>query len=814
MHEKKSFVKYPLLPLRDMVLFPRSVSSLYVGRDRSMEAVRLAMDGNRLLAVFTQQKTDTVLPAREDLFAIGTVVEILQLLKMPDGTFKILVEGLHSVELAEIEEQETFASALVSPVTVELPKEGSREAEIAARSLEKLQTAFETFNKDNSTVAPEFIAELNQKKDPLHITDSIAHLLPISFQQKQNILETLQLTERIEKVKTSLEGQVELQQLENRIQEKVRSQMDKMQRHFYLNEQMKVIRDEMSEGEPDEFDAYRQKIEDRNLPDEVKSRAETELKRLEKMPPLSAESTVVRNYLDWILDLPWGGHADDLTIDAADMQVAAEILEESHYSLEKIKDRILEFIAVRQLRPNSPGPVLCLVGPPGVGKTSLAKSLAKCLGRTFARISLGGVRDEAEIRGHRRTYIGALPGRIISTMKKAGTVNPVILLDEIDKMSSDYRGNPSAALLEVLDPEQNSEFTDHYMELPYDLSQVLFLCTANVVHSIPEPLQDRLEIVRLSGYTEMEKIQIARRYLIARQMENTGTKELKIDFNNKSIARIIRGYTREAGVRELDRQIGRITRRIAREFLESRLAGKEITEYELDKTSIEKYLGVPQFRINVREKEATVGQVHGLAWTSAGGDIMNIEAALAHGKGKLILTGNLGDVMKESANTALGFVRSMGHRLNLSDDFFDRTDIFLHVPEGAIPKDGPSAGLAMALTLISAITQQPVPGNFALTGEITLRGLALPIGGLKEKSLAAYRGGITDIICPRDNRKDLDEIPANVREHLRFHFVEHMRNVLQLALVNGEELLRDKPGQVPFYSPHLNRPGVEINKPS
>lgn len=802
MNKKDSLVKYPLLPLRDMVLFPGNVSSLFVGREQSMEAVQSAMDSNRLLAVFTQKKTDVILPEMEDIYSIGCAAEILQLLKMPDGTLKILIEGLHRIKLEALNKEKDFSTVMVVPAPVQKEKSG-KKTELIKKNIPLLIEAFEDFNRENATVGEEFIAELRSRTEALSIIDSVAHLLPVSYEQKQNILETDALVERLEKVRGTLESQAEISELESSIHEKVRGQMDKMQRHYYLNEQMKIIREEMNEGEKDEFFEYREKIEKSNFPEEVKSKAETELRRLEKMAPMSAESTVVRNYLDWILDIPWGGKEEERTQDSQDMGKATEILEESHYGLEKVKDRILDFIAVRQLQPESPGPVLCLVGPPGVGKTSLAKSMAKCLGRKFARISLGGVRDEAEVRGHRRTYIGALPGRIITTMKKVGTVNPVILLDEIDKLSSDYRGNPAAALLEVLDPEQNSEFTDHYMELPYDLSQVLFLCTANVVHSIPEALQDRLEILRLSGYTEMEKIQISRRYLIHRQLKQNGIENLQIDFNHKNVARIIRGYTKEAGVRELERQLGAVARRIARQYLESRNQGKELTKYNLNTPDIEKYLGPRKYRIHQREKEALVGQVHGLAWTSTGGDIMNIEAALAYGKGKLMITGNLGDVMKESANTALGYVRSIAHLIKLPNDFFEKTDIFLHVPEGAIPKDGPSAGLAMATCLISAITQKPVKNNIAMTGEITLRGLALPIGGLKEKSLAAYRGGITDIICPHENKKDLEEIPNAVKDHLHFNFVENIRQVIQLALLDAQSLFQDNPGSFSFYSAHL-----------
>ncbi len=539
------------------------------------------------------------------------------------------------------------------------------------------------------------------------------------------------------------------------------------------------------------------------MPDEARVKAEQELSKLEKMPHLSAESTVVRNYLDWILDLPWADRTDD----NRDIHRAEQILEESHHSLEKVKDRMLEFIAVRQLSSSSRGPILCLVGPPGVGKTSLARSLADSLGRKFARIALGGTRDEAEIRGHRRTYIGSMPGRLIATLKKVKVNNPVILLDEIDKLSSDYRGNPAAALLEVLDAEQNKEFTDHYLEIPFDLSQVLFVATANVTHTIPAPLLDRLELIQLSGYTEQEKLQIVSKYIIPRQIKESGIEDIKLKYSMKSLAYVIRHYTKEAGVRQAEREIAKLSRKVAREFLD---LDKKQSSFALDKKTIHRYLGPPQFKYGKKEKEAVIGKCNGLAWTSTGGDILSVEAALAHGGGKITLTGNLGDVMKESANTALGYVRSQGPFLGLPDDFFEKTDIFVHVPEGAIPKDGPSAGITIATTLISAIIQAPIRNDIAMTGEITLRGMSLPIGGLKEKALAAFRGGVTDLICPAENEKDLEDIPVSVREKLTFHFVENMRQVIEVALVDGQNVFEEKPGAYPFSAAHLG-PMQDLN---
>ncbi len=792
-----SFKKnYPLLPLRDMVLFPGSVASLFVGREKSMEAVRLAMEANRLIVLATQKKTETVLPQAQDLYQIGVVAEILQLLKMPDGTYKLLLEGLHRVNIEVLHNFETHAEVEVSDAEALY---GGDSGSLSENSIRSLLSLFEKYNSDKNLVPPDFFAELAQKKENSRIIDAIAHLLDIPFEQKQNILETVSALERAEKVRVSLENQLDIQRLENSIHEKVRQQMDKMQRHYYINEQIRALKEELGESDTVEFDSYRRRLSDVNLPVEVREKGEQELRKLEKTPAMSAESTVLRNYLDWLCDLPWGKYTED----NKDIKRAQQILDESHYGLEKIKDRMLEFIAVRQLAQRSRGPILCLVGPPGVGKTSLARTLAKCLGRKFIRISLGGVRDEAEIRGHRRTYIGALPGRIISALKKAGSANPVILLDEIDKMSADFRGNPAAALLEALDPEQNSEFIDHYLEVAFDLSQVLFVATANVIHTIPEPLLDRLEVISLAGYTEEEKIQIARRYLLPRQIEDNGIGDVEIKYSTKSLSYIIRHYTKEAGVRQLDRELAQVSRKIARELLEKRQSGDNgKLEYPLDKKHINRFLGPEKYDYNRREKDAAVGKIHGLAWTQAGGDVLNVEVALAHGKGNLILTGNLGEVMKESASTALGYVRSVGHLLGLSEDFFEKNDIYIHVPEGAIPKDGPSAGITIATALVSALTQKPVRHTIAMTGEITLRGMVLSIGGLKEKSLAAFRAGIEEIICPKENEKDLVEIPASVREKIKFHLVENMRQVLELAIVSNDGLFRERQGY-PFYARHL-----------
>jgi len=808
--------KYPLLALRDTVIFPRNVSSLFVGREKSMEATRLAMETDRFMVLSAQKNIETVLPKLDDIFAVGVLCEILQLLKMPDGTLKILVEGIQRVKISDYNDRDSFIEVEVTKLESDISEKQSNESVLVKKNLINLREGFEKLSQTAGNLSESFLDEIWEKDSTEQIIDSLAHNLQISFEQKQDILETLSLVERTEKVRIALNGQLELANLESSIHDKVRKQMDKMQRHYYLNEQIKVIRQELGDGDYDEFESYKKKINEAGLKEEAKAKAEQELKKLEKMPPMSAESTVVRNYLDWILDLPW----NETTVDNSDILRAQEILDKTHYGLEKVKDRIMEFVAVRQLNAQTRGPILCLLGPPGVGKTSLAKSMAECLGRKFARISLGGVRDEAEIRGHRRTYIGALPGRIISTLKRVKVKNPVILLDELDKISSDYRGNPAAALLEVLDPEQNKEFIDHYLELPFDLSQVLFLATANVIHSIPEALLDRLEPIKLSGYTEHEKIMIAQKFLLPEIFNNNGIKKTSVKYSDKSLAYIIRHYTKEAGVRHLERQLDKIGRKIAREFYahiqnveNSKEEKDKTTSYLLDKKTIIKFLGPSVYSYGKKEKDAAVGKCNGLAWTPAGGDILSIEAALAHGKGNITITGNLGDVMKESTQAALGYVRTQSHLIGLPDDFFDKTDIFIHIPEGAIPKDGPSAGIGLAACILSAVTQNAIKNTVALTGEITLRGMVLPIGGLKEKSLAAFRGGITDIICPAENEKDLEDIPESIRKKLSFHFVSDMKEVISIAFTASESIFKDKPGKYSFYANHLSGWSENLDSP-
>jgi len=787
-------IRYPLLPLRDMVIFPGSVTSIFVGREKSMEATRRAMDSDRHILLATQRNAEITIPGLSDLYEVGVVAEILQLLKMPDNTYKILIEGIRRIRLVDIDASDEACPIGVAVHTVSAEPTGEKETHLYQKSITKLVDAFERLNEQQTFMASEAWRELRAKNDPERIIHAVAESLRIPFIEQQDVLGTDSLWERAEKVKAAMENQLELSRLEGQIHDKVRAQLDKMQRQYYLQEQIKVIREEMGDGEPDEFETLKKRAKEKVWPDEVRQRCESEIRKLEKMPPMSAESGVIRNYLDWLLDLPFG----ETTQDNNDIARAESILNESHYGLEKVKDRILEFIAVKQLSSTLRGPILCLVGPPGVGKTSLAKALAESLERKFVRIALGGVRDEAEIRGHRRTYIGSMPGRIVAALKKVKVKNPVILLDEIDKISSDMRGNPAAALIEVLDPEQNREFNDHYLDSPFDLSQALFVATANVTHSIPEPLLDRLEIIQLSGYTEMEKIQIANRYLLPRQVEENGIKGVELQYTNKSLAYIIRHYTKEAGVRQFERELAQIARKIARKVVEKQTEGAQ----SLDKQAIVEHLGAAKYLYTRKETENPVGKVSGLAWTSTGGDILNIEVALAHGKGTLQLTGNLGDVMKESASTALGFIRSQAHFLGFSNDFFEKNDIFIHVPEGAIPKDGPSAGITLVTAILSALTQRGVFSHIAMTGEVTLRGNVLAIGGLKEKVLAAFRGGITHIICPKDNEKDIAEIPQSVRQQMQFSFVGNVREVIALALVQGATVFQEKSG-LAFYATHL-----------
>lgn len=764
-------INYPLLPLRDTVVFPANVVSLFVGREKSMEALRRAMDKTRLIVLTAQKKSEVVLPKAEDLYQIGVLAEVLQLLKMPDGTYKVLLEAIHRVKILRLVDHPAFQEVEVEVLRI---VESPENKNLIENSLRELLQLLEKFNRIKNLFSPDYLAELNRKKEAGQIADSIAHSLNLSHEIKQNILETLDVLERIEKVKFALNGQIEIAELENTIQAKVRDQMDKMQRQYYLQEQLRLIKEELGEGDASELENFRKIFNEARVPEKVRQKGLQEIARLEKTPPLSAEYTILRNYIEYLASLPWGIYSED----RLDIKEAREILEKSHYGLEKVKERMLEFIAVQKLNPQAQSAILCFVGPPGVGKTSLGRTLAQCLGRKFVRISLGGLRDEAEIRGHRRTYVGALPGRLASALRDAGTSNPLILLDEIDKMSHDHRGNPAAALLEALDPEQNKEFSDHYLETGLDLSRVLFLATANLTEEIPFPLLDRLEVIRLPGYTEYEKIQIGRRFLLPRQAEACGIQPVEIRYNEKSLSYIIRHYTKEAGVRQLERNIAKICRKIALEYVENPNTKKVVA---LNKETIRKYLGQEEYQTIPPDREPVIGKACGLAYTQAGGEILPIEIAMAPGEGNLILTGNLGQVMKESANTALGYVRSLALYLDLPEDFFKRQDIYVHVPEGATPKDGPSAGMALALAMISAITQKKIRHDVAMTGEITLRGLILPVGGIREKVLAAFRSGIYEIICPKGNEKDIAELPVEVKEKIRFTLVENIRETFAVV---------------------------------
>ncbi|HOK92809.1 MAG TPA: endopeptidase La [Spirochaetota bacterium] len=771
---------YPLLPLRDVVVYPHVVMPLFVGREKSINALDKAMKSDRLIILLTQKDPQNPSPKREDLHEVGTIAEILQLLKLPDGTIKVLVEGISRCFISDLIDEEEHLSASVKRI--------ERHVDIDAdKSLLKseLLEVFDKYIKLNKKVPKEALTSAESIDDLSQLADVIASHIEMRLEYRQAILEIGNPVDRINKLIELINGEIEVMFIEKKIQNQVRKQMEKTQKEYYLNEQMKVIRKELGQGdyEVDEITDLRNSIEKAKLPEEARTKALQELKRLEKMPPMSAESAVVRSYIEWLRDVPW----HKKTRDTRTIEEAIEILNQDHYGLDEVKERIIEYIAVNKLSKKLKGPILCFVGPPGVGKTSLGRSVANALNRKFVRMSLGGVRDEAEIRGHRRTYVGALPGRIIQMMKKAGTVNPVILLDEIDKMSMDFRGDPSSALLEVLDPEQNNSFVDHYMEVPYDLSDVMFITTANAQHNIPLPLQDRMEIIELSSYTEPEKLRIAVDFLLGKQIEENGLKPENIDYPEDAMLFTIRHYTREAGVRSLERVIAKVCRKVAREVVQhGPLFKKKITEDVL-----KSYLGPIRFKYGVIEEKSEVGLANGLAWTEVGGDILNIEASLIKGKGDLKLTGKLGEVMQESAQAAFTYVRANQQFFNIDEELFKNFDVHLHVPEGAIPKDGPSAGITMAVVLASLFSKIPVRRDIAMTGEITLRGKVLPIGGLKEKVLAAHRAMIKHVILPKENEKDLEKIPEYVRNEMAFHPVSTMEEVLFLALESPEKFFRD-----------------------
>jgi len=761
----------PLLPLRGLLVFPNMVLHFDVGRDKSIGALEeaMVMDQKILLAAQKDPKID--FPDQDQIYTTGTVAKIKQLLKMPQDTIRVLIEGLNRAVIERYIDTEPFFNVEVTEI-LEGDEKATAEEQALMRSVMNL---FEQYMDLTRKLPPDIMITLSGVNNPGRFADIIASHLAIKLEDKQKILETIPYKDRLSLLFKIISQEIEILEIEKKITKHVKKQIEKSQKEYYLREQMKAIQKELGQQDERTIEAeeYRKKIKELGVSQELEEKMLKEVERLEKMPPASAELTVIRNYLDWLVALPWNTYTED----NIDIQKAEQVLNEDHYGLDKVKERILEFLAVRKLAGKIKGPILCLVGPPGVGKTSLARSVAKAMNRKFVRVSLGGVRDEAEIRGHRRTYVGALPGRIIQGMKQAGSNNPVFLLDEIDKMSSDFRGDPSSALLEVLDPEQNNSFSDHYIELSYDLSKVFFITTANTMHNIPGPLLDRMEIVRIPGYTENEKLEIARRHLIPKQLTAHGLDKEKVTFTEDGILKIIRNYTREAGVRNLEREIANICRKVARAVVEG-----ETDKVEVDSVMVEKYLGIPRFHFGVIEKEDLVGVATGLAWTEVGGDILNIEVTVMKGKGKLILTGKLGDVMQESAHAGFSYIRSKAEELNIEEDFYEKYDIHIHVPEGAIPKDGPSAGITMACALVSALTGRPVDHTVAMTGEITLRGRVLPVGGIKEKVLAAHRAGIKTIILPEENTKDLEEVPQHVKDDLCFIFVNNMDEVIAKAL--------------------------------
>ncbi|EOP65588.1 lon protease [Bacillus cereus VDM006] len=765
----------PLLPLRGVLVYPTMVLHLDVGRDKSIQALEQAAMDENIIFLAMQKEMNIDDPKEDDIYSVGTVAKVKQMLKLPNGTLRVLVEGLHRAEIVEFIEEENAIQVSIQTVTEE--EEGDLEEKALMRTLLE---HFEQYIKVSKKVSNETFATVVDVEEPGRLADLISSHLPIKTKQKQEILEIRSAKERLHTLISIIQDEQELLSLEKKIGQKVKRSMERTQKEYFLREQMKAIQTELGdkEGKGGEVEKLREKIEEAGMPEETKKAALKELDRYEKLPVSSAESGVIRNYLDWLLALPW----TEATEDMIDLAHSETILNRDHYGLEKVKERVLEYLAVQKLTNSLKGPILCLVGPPGVGKTSLARSIATSLNRNFVRVSLGGVRDESEIRGHRRTYVGAMPGRIIQGMKKAKTINPVFLLDEIDKMSNDFRGDPSAALLEVLDPEQNHNFSDHYIEEPYDLSKVMFVATANTLASIPGPLLDRMEIISIAGYTEIEKVHIAREHLLPKQLKEHGLRKGNLQIRDEALLEIIRYYTREAGVRTLERQIAKICRKAAKIIVT-----EERKRIILTEKNITDLLGKHIFRYGQAETKDQVGMATGLAYTAAGGDTLAIEVSVSPGKGKLILTGKLGDVMKESAQAAFSYIRSRAEELHINSDFHEKNDIHIHVPEGAVPKDGPSAGITMATALISALTGVPVSKEVGMTGEITLRGRVLPIGGLKEKTLSAHRAGLTKIILPAENEKDLDDIPESVKENLTFVLVSHLDEVLEHALVGVKQ---------------------------
>ncbi|NOU90998.1 endopeptidase La [Paenibacillus sp. LMG 31460] len=766
--------RLPLLPLRGLLVYPSMVLHLDVGREKSVKALERAMVDDSMILLCSQSEINIEEPAKEDIYRIGTIAKVRQMLKLPNGTIRVLVEGVLRAEIVEYLVNDEYYEVTAK----ELPEQEITDPEIDAL-MRSVLSQFEHYINLSKKVTPETLAAVSDIDEPGRLADVICSHLSLKIKDKQEILETVDVRERLEKMLNILNNEREVLELERKISQRVKKQMEKTQKEYYLREQMKAIQKELGdkEGRAGEVDDLRNQLTEAELPDKVREKVEKEIDRLEKMPATSAEGGVIRNYIDWLLGLPWSKNTDD----DLDLDKAEEILNEDHFGLDKPKERVLEYLAVQKLVKKLKGPILCLVGPPGVGKTSIARSIARSMGRQFIRISLGGVRDEAEIRGHRRTYVGAMPGRIIQGMKNAGTNNPVFLLDEIDKMAMDFRGDPASALLEVLDPEQNSTFSDHFIEVPFDLSNVMFVTTANAVHNIPRPLLDRMEVLYIPGYTEIEKLQIAKKYLLPKQKRDHGLEEDQLVVDEDALMKIVREYTREAGVRNLEQQVAGMNRKAAKKIVSDPSTPVHVTEENL-----KDYLGPSKFRYNVAEEKDQIGAVTGLAWTEVGGDTLVIEVTVMPGTGKLTLTGKLGDVMKESAQAAFSYTRTRADVFGIAPDFHEKNDIHIHIPEGAIPKDGPSAGITMATALISALTNIPVSRVVAMTGEITLRGRVLPIGGLKEKALAAHRAGIRTILLPQDNEKDIIEIPESVRAEMTFIPVSHMDQVLEHALVKNK----------------------------
>ncbi|MGC7402670.1 endopeptidase La [Pandoraea pneumonica] len=790
-------IQLPLLPLRDVVVFPHMVIPLFVGRPKSIKALETAMEGGKHIMLVAQKAAAKDEPTSKDLYEIGCVANILQMLKLPDGTVKVLVEGIQRARTISVDEEETQFTSEVMPLE---PDDGnSPESEALRRAI---VAQFDQYVKLNKKIPPEILTSLSGIDEAGRLADTIAAHLPLKLEQKQKILEMFPVIERLEHLLAQLESEIDILQVEKRIRGRVKRQMEKSQREYYLNEQVKAIQKELGEGEEGaDLEELEKRIKGAHLPKEAKKKADAELKKLKLMSPMSAEATVVRNYIDTLVGLPWRKKSkvnNDLTN-------AEKVLDEDHFGLEKVKERILEYLAVQQRVDKVKAPILCLVGPPGVGKTSLGQSIARATNRKFVRMALGGVRDEAEIRGHRRTYIGSMPGKILQSLSKVAVRNPLFLLDEVDKMGMDFRGDPSSALLEVLDPEQNHTFSDHYVEVDFDLSDVMFVATSNSLN-IPAPLLDRMEVIRLSGYTEDEKVNIAQRYLLPKQKKNNGLKEGEIDLTEAAIRDIIRYYTREAGVRSLEREISKICRKVVKMLLLKKVDG---TSIKVDAGNLDNFLGVRKFDFGLAMKENQIGQVTGLAWTEVGGDLLTIEAALMPGKGNIIRTGSLGDVMKESVEAARSVVRSRARRLGVTDEQFEKKDIHIHVPEGATPKDGPSAGIAMTTALVSVLTGIPVRADVAMTGEITLRGEVLPIGGLKEKLLAAHRGGIKLVLIPEENVKDLAEIPDTVKNALEIMPVRWIDKVLELALEHAPTPLPDEEPKAAPVTPNADASGKQ-----